>query len=125
VRHRCPIAGSPTGGAVRGCRLARRRGRPDLAALSAAELVVHARSFLPELDNAFARHDYSTLGSAVGPAMLAEACAAAGQPEALLDLISGYGEVPSASPSWGACGWPCASSAGGAWRPGIVRTPRT
>jgi pyruvate,water dikinase len=33
--------------------------------------------------------------------MLAEACAAAGQPEALLDLISGYGEVPSASPSWG------------------------
>ncbi len=81
--------------------LAKRRGRPDLAALSAAELVAHARSFLPELDNAFARHDYSTFGSAVGPAMLAEACAAAGQPEALLDLISGYGEVPSASPSWG------------------------
>jgi pyruvate,water dikinase len=81
--------------------LASRRGRPDLAALSAAELVAHARSFLPELDNAFARHDYSTFGSAVGPAMLAEACAAAGQPEALLDLISGYGDVPSASPSWG------------------------
>ncbi len=81
--------------------LAKRRGRPDLAALSAADLVAHARSFLPELDNAFARHDYSTFGSAVGPAMLAEACAAAGQPEALLDLISGYGEVPSASPSWG------------------------
>jgi rifampicin phosphotransferase len=81
--------------------LAKRRDRPDLAALSAAGLVAHARSFLPELDNAFARHDYSTFGSAVGPAMLAEACAAAGQPEALLDLISGYGEVPSASPSWG------------------------
>ena len=81
--------------------LARRRGRPDLAALSAAALVEHARSFLPELDNAFARHDYSTFGSAVGPAMLAEACAAAGEPAALLDLISGYGEVPSASPSWG------------------------
>jgi len=81
--------------------LAKRRGRPDLDALSAADLVAHARSFLPELDNAFARHDYSTFGSAVGPAMLAEACAAAGQPEALLDLISGYGEVPSASPSWG------------------------
>jgi pyruvate,water dikinase len=81
--------------------LAKRRGRPDLAALSAAELVAHARSFLPELDNAFARHDYSTFGSAVGPAMLAEACAAAGEPAALLDLISGFGEVPSASPSWG------------------------
>jgi len=81
--------------------LARRRDRPDLAALSAAGLVAHARSFLPELDNAFARHDYSTFGSAVGPAMLAEACAAAGEPAALLDLISGYGDVPSASPSWG------------------------
>ena len=81
--------------------LARRRDRPDLATLSDAELVAHARSFLPELDNAFAVHDYSTLGSAVGPAMLAEACAAAGRPDALLELISGLGEVPSASPSWG------------------------
>jgi rifampicin phosphotransferase len=81
--------------------LARRCGRPDLTALSAAELVAHARSFLPELDNAFARHDYSTFGSAVGPTTLATACARAGQPEALLDLISGFGEVPSASPSWG------------------------
>jgi pyruvate,water dikinase len=81
--------------------LAKRRDRPDLAALSEAGLVAHARSFLPELDNAFARHDYSTFGSAVGPAMLAEACAAAGEPAALLDLISGFGEVPSASPSWG------------------------
>jgi pyruvate,water dikinase len=81
--------------------LAKRRGRPDLAALSEADLVAHARSFLPELDNAFARHDYSTFGSAVGPAMLAEACAGVGEPAALLDLISGFGEVPSASPSWG------------------------
>jgi len=81
--------------------LAKRRGRPDLTALPAAALVAHARSFLPELDNAFARHDYSTFGSAAAPSMLAEACAAAGEPGALLDLISGFGEVPSASPSWG------------------------
>ena len=81
--------------------LAKRRDRPDLGTLSPADLVAYARSFLPELDNAFARHDYSTFGSAVGPAMLAEACAAAGEPAALLDLISGFGEVPSASPSWG------------------------
>ena len=81
--------------------LGKRRNRPDLSALSDAELVAYARSFLPELDNAFARHDYSTLGSAVGPAMLADLCAASGEPEALLDLISGLGEVPSASPSWG------------------------
>ena len=69
--------------------------------MSDGELVAYARSFLPELDNAFARHDYSTLGSAVGPAMLGDLCAAAGCPEALLDLISGLGEVRSASPSWG------------------------
>jgi phosphohistidine swiveling domain-containing protein len=81
--------------------LALRRDRPDLTALPEAALVAHARSFLPELDNAFARHDYSTFGSALGPAMLAAACAEAGEPGALLDLISGFGEVPSASPSWG------------------------
>jgi rifampicin phosphotransferase len=81
--------------------LALRANRPDLTALSDAELVAHARSFLPELDNAFARHDYSTLGSAVGPALLAELCATVNQADALLDLISGLGDVPSASPSWG------------------------
>ena len=81
--------------------LDKRRNRPDLATLSDAELVAYARTFLPELDNAFAIHDYSTLGSAVGPAMLGDLCAAAGRPDALLDLISGLGEVRSASPSWG------------------------
>jgi pyruvate,water dikinase len=81
--------------------LGKRRDRPDLSARSDAELIAYARSFLPELDNAFARHDYSTLGSAVGPAMLAELCATAGEPAALLDLLSGLGDVPSASPSWG------------------------
>jgi rifampicin phosphotransferase len=81
--------------------LEKRRQRPELFELSDAELVAYARSFIPELDNAFARHDYSTLGSAVGPAMLAEVCASVGRPESLLDLISGLGEVQSASPSWG------------------------
>jgi rifampicin phosphotransferase len=81
--------------------LGKRRDRPNLRSMSDAELVGYARSFLPELDNAFARHDYSTLNSAVGPGMLAELCAGLGQPEALLDLISGFGDVPSASPSWG------------------------
>ncbi len=78
-----------------------RRNRPRLSALSEAELAAYARSFLPELDNAFAVHDYSTFGSAVGPSMLGELCAAVGASDALLDLISGLGEVPSASPSWG------------------------
>lgn len=78
-----------------------RRGRPDLQAMTDAELVAHARSFLDELDNAFARHDYSSLSSTVGPAMLGELVAGVGRPDALLDLISGLGDVESASPSVG------------------------
>jgi phosphohistidine swiveling domain-containing protein len=78
-----------------------RRVRPDLTTLSAADLVAYARSFLPELDNAFARHDFSSLGSTVGPAMLGGLAAEIGRPEALLDLISGLGDVESASPSYG------------------------
>ena len=78
-----------------------RRSRPDLGAMTAAQLVAHARSFLGELDNAFARHDYSSLASTVGQAMLAQLCAGAGRPDLLLDLISGLGDVESASPARG------------------------
>ena len=65
-------------------REAARPSRPCCAAGGRAGLA-HARSFLPELDNAFARHDYLTFGSAVGPATLAQACAGAGEREALLE----------------------------------------
>jgi len=78
-----------------------RRNRPNLAVMSDADLVAYARGFLPELDNAFARHDYSSLASTVGQAMLSGLCVEVGQPELLLDLISGLGDVESASPSWG------------------------
>lgn len=78
-----------------------RRTRPDLSRLSDGELVAHARSFLGELDNAFAKHDYSSLASTVGQAMLGQLCASAGRPDMLLDLISGLGDVESASPSAG------------------------
>jgi pyruvate,water dikinase len=78
-----------------------RRARPDLAGLSDGELVAHARSFLGELDNAFAKHDYSSLASTVGQAMLGQLCASVGRPDMLLDLISGLGDVESASPSAG------------------------
>jgi pyruvate,water dikinase len=78
-----------------------RRARPELAGLSEAELVAHARSFLGELDNAFAKHDYSSLASTVGHAMLGQLCATVGRSDLLLDLISGLGDVESASPSAG------------------------
>jgi rifampicin phosphotransferase len=78
-----------------------RRARPDLSRLSDGELVAYARSFLGELDNAFAKHDYSSLASTVGQAMLGQLCASVGRPDMLLDLISGLGDVESASPSAG------------------------
>ena len=75
--------------------------RPDLAGLSDADLVARARSFIPELDNGFARHDYASLASTIGPSILSGLCASTGQPDLQLELISGLGDVDSASPSWG------------------------
>ncbi len=84
---------------VRTARLAAER--PDLTTLSVAELVARARSFGPELDNGFARHDYSSLASTIGPSILSGLCASIGEPQLQLELISGLGDVDSASPSWG------------------------
>ena len=75
--------------------------RPDLTTLSDAELVARARSFAPELDNGFARHDYASLASTIGPSILAGLCASIGEPDLQLELISGLGDVDSASPSRG------------------------
>lgn len=75
--------------------------RPDLSTLTDGELVARARSFAWELDNGFARHDYSSLASTIGPSILAGLCASIGAPELQLELISGLGDVDSASPSWG------------------------
>ena len=75
--------------------------RPDLSQLTDAELVARARSFAGELDNGFARHDYSSLASTLGPGILAALCGSVGHPEWQLELISGLGDVDSASPSWG------------------------
>ncbi len=75
--------------------------RPDLTALSDAELVERARSFAWELDNGFARHDFSSLASTLGPSILAGLCSSVGAPELQLELISGLGDVDSASPSRG------------------------
>jgi rifampicin phosphotransferase len=75
--------------------------RPELAMLSDRELVARARSFAWELDNGFARHDYSSLASTLGPSILAGLCSSIGEPDLQLELISGLGDVDSASPSWG------------------------
>ena len=63
--------------------------------------MARARSFSWELDNGFARHDYSSLASTLGPGILHALCSSIGRPELQLELISGLGDVYSASPSWG------------------------
>lgn len=78
-----------------------RRARPDLSSMSDAALVAHARSFAAELDNGFAVHDFSSLASTIGPAMIGGIAASVGRSDLVLDLISGLGDVDSASPSTG------------------------
>jgi pyruvate,water dikinase len=78
-----------------------RRDRPDLARLSDAELVTHARSLLDDVETTFQRHVESSLPASVGPAILGPLCASVDRPDAMLDLIGGLGDVDSASPSDG------------------------
>jgi pyruvate,water dikinase len=75
--------------------------RPDLASMTDDELVARARSFAWELDNGFARHDYTSLASTLGPGILTGLAASVGRPDLVLELISGLGDVDSASPSRG------------------------
>ena len=75
--------------------------RPDPSTMSDAELVTRARSFAWELDNGFARHDYASLASTLGPGILTGLASSVGRTDLVLELISGLGDVDSASPSWG------------------------
>lgn len=78
-----------------------RRERPDLASLSDVELVAYARSLLDEVETTFQRHVETSLPASVGPAILGPLCASVDRPGTMLDLISGLGNVDSASPSTG------------------------
>ncbi|MCX4854514.1 PEP-utilizing enzyme [Streptomyces canus] len=78
-----------------------RRERPDLTQLSDAELVARAHGLLDDVETTFQRHVESTLPASVGPAILGPLCASIDRPGAMLDLISGLGDVDSAGPSAG------------------------
>ncbi|MER5220146.1 PEP-utilizing enzyme [Streptomyces flaveus] len=78
-----------------------RRERPELASLSDVELVAYARSLLDEVETTFQRHVETSLPASVGPAILGPLCASVDRPGTMLDLISGLGDVDSASPSTG------------------------
>jgi pyruvate,water dikinase len=77
----------------------RRRNRPLLTALSDAELVAYARSFLPLLEDDWHWHVWTTLAATLGPGALAALAAEVGRPELGLDLVAGIGDLESASPS--------------------------
>jgi phosphohistidine swiveling domain-containing protein len=78
-----------------------RRERPDLTTLSDADLVKRARALLEEIETTFCRHVITSLPASVGPGILGQICTGAGRGDDLLALISGLGDVDSASPASG------------------------
>jgi pyruvate,water dikinase len=75
--------------------------RPDLAALSEAELAHRITSFDDVLRPLFQRHIESSLKSGVCLGALAQVAQAIGRPELALILVSGIGDVDSTGPSTG------------------------
>ncbi|MBN0974598.1 MULTISPECIES: PEP-utilizing enzyme [unclassified Gordonia (in: high G+C Gram-positive bacteria)] len=74
--------------------------RPDLAAMSDAELVEHARSLLPDLIYCYAYHPVTTTLSTMDPAVAGQLLETIGEADKLGDLLSGLGGVDSAAPSY-------------------------
>ncbi|GAA3044712.1 hypothetical protein GCM10010528_25020 [Gordonia defluvii] len=78
-----------------------RRDRPDLSALSNAELVTRMKSFETLLRRLFKHHIEASLKSGVGLGAIAQLADAVGKPEQALVLVAGLGNVDSAGPSLG------------------------
>lgn len=78
-----------------------RAERPDLTALTDAELRARITSFAPVLRGIFQRHIEASLKSGVGLGAIAQLAAAVGRPELALTLVGGIGDVDSTGPSTG------------------------
>ena len=77
------------------------RDRPDLEAMSNAELWPRARDLmLANFRQLFAEHIYVTFLSPIPFGLLGQICADVGRPGDAMKLISGIGDVESAAPSW-------------------------
>ncbi|MFC4948269.1 PEP-utilizing enzyme [Pseudonocardia sp. GCM10023141] len=81
--------------------LAIRAARPDIAALTDAELAARITSFADLQRRLFQHHIESSLKSGVGLGAIGQLAAAVGKPELGLTLVSGIGDVDSAGPSTG------------------------
>ncbi|GAA1864063.1 hypothetical protein GCM10009836_50460 [Pseudonocardia ailaonensis] len=78
-----------------------RAARPDLAALTDAELAERITAFADLQRRLFQHHIESSLKSGVGLGAIGQLAAAVGKPELGLTLVSGIGDVDSAGPSTG------------------------
>ena len=78
-----------------------RRSRPDLSALTDADLAARITSFNDDLRHFFCNHIVASLAAGVGLGAVAQVCAAIGKPELSLTLVAGIGDVDSAGASKG------------------------
>ncbi len=78
---------------------AARADRPELSSLSDAELVAHARTFVPAVRRFFDDHVITSSNTAVGPTVLAQVTGAI-DPGLMLRMIASSGDVDSALPSY-------------------------
>ena len=80
--------------------VAARAGRPDLQAISDAELLERARSFRSLIRRMFNQHINQSGAASVGPGVIGAVCTAIGQPTTAMKLFAGLGGVDSAAPSY-------------------------
>jgi pyruvate,water dikinase len=78
---------------------AARAARPDLSALSDAQLVAYARSMVPAIRRFFDDHVITSSNTAVGPTVLAQVTSAV-DAGLMLRMIASSGDVDSALPSY-------------------------
>ena len=74
--------------------------RPDLAAMTNAELVAYGRLIGPIIDDVWVPYCQSCLAASLGPGAVQAVCAAIGRSEAAVTLLSGIGGVDSAEASF-------------------------
>ena len=77
-----------------------RAARPDFSKLTEAELLDYAVSLRPVCRKLFNQHINQSGAASIGPGTIGAICAAVGKPEAAMRLISGFGGVDSAAPSY-------------------------
>lgn len=80
--------------------IALRADRPDVRAMSPAELVARARQIQPLLVSGFETHCVASSSSGIAPGILHAVGEAIGDPAVPMQLIAGIGDVDSAEPSF-------------------------